>query len=53
VTGRSARSAVLAGAAGGGHLRGQVSADWWLLAPIVVGFGTQVALTAEYRGGGP
>ena len=32
------------------HLRDQARQDWWLLAPIVAGFGMQVALTTELRG---
>jgi hypothetical protein len=40
---------VLAWASGWDHLRDQAGQDWWLLLPIVVGFGTQVALTAELR----
>ena len=40
---------VLAWASGWTHLRDQARQDWWLLAPIVAGFGTQVALTAELR----
>jgi hypothetical protein len=31
------------------HLSDQARQGWWLLAPIVVGFGTQVALTVELR----
>lgn len=31
------------------HLRDQVRADWYLLVPIVMGFGTQAALLAELR----
>ena len=38
--------AVLVAAAGWQHLGSQARQDWWLLAPIVIGFGTQVALTA-------
>lgn len=40
---------VLAAASGWEHLRDQARQDWWLLALIMVGFGTQVALTAELR----
>jgi uncharacterized membrane protein YhaH (DUF805 family) len=31
------------------HLGYQARQDWWLLTPIVVGFGVQVALTVELR----
>ena len=31
------------------HLLDQVRRDWYLLAPIIVGFGTQVALVVELR----
>lgn len=31
------------------HLAGQVAADWYVLVPIVVGFGRQVGLVAELR----
>ena len=31
------------------HLLDQVRTDWWLLAPIMSGFGVQVALLAELR----
>lgn len=31
------------------HLRDQTRQDWWLLAPIVIGFGAQVGLTVELR----
>ena len=41
--------AVLVASADWRHLRDQAAQDWWLLAPIVVGFGTQVALTVELR----
>lgn len=40
---------VLAWASGWTHLRDQAQQDWWLLTPIVAGFGTQVALTVELR----
>lgn len=40
---------VLAASAGWSHLVDQASTDWWLLAPIIVAFGAQVALTAELR----
>lgn len=62
MTGRSLRWGLLAGAAitafyaavlalsaDWSHLRDQARQDWWLLVPIVVGFGTQVALTVELR----
>lgn len=41
--------AVLGGSAGWPHLRAQARQDWWLLAPIVLGFGVQMALTVELR----
>jgi hypothetical protein len=41
--------AVLTTAAGWSPLGDQVRADWRLLTPIVVGFGTQVALIVELR----
>ena len=31
------------------HLVDQIRADWWLLTPIVLGFGVQVGLIAELR----
>lgn len=31
------------------HLRSQATQDWYLLAPITVGFGVQVALLSELR----
>jgi hypothetical protein len=40
---------VLAWASGWSHLVDQARQDWWLLAPITAGFGTQVALMAELR----
>lgn len=41
---------VVAGASGSvGHLVDQAAADWFLLVPIVAGFGVQVALLAELR----
>jgi hypothetical protein len=40
---------VLAASADWDHLRDQARQDWWLLTPIVVGFGTQVSLTVELR----
>lgn len=42
-------AAVVGGASGLGHLAGQARADWYLLAPIIAGFGLQVALMAELR----
>lgn len=36
-------------ASGFDHLRSQARTDWWLLAPIMAGFGTQVAVMAEVR----
>jgi hypothetical protein len=41
--------AVLAASGGWEHLRDQARADWWLLMPIIVAFGTQVALSVELR----
>lgn len=41
--------AVVAGTAGWAHLDQQVRADWWLLAPLLAGFATQVALMVELR----
>ena len=41
--------AVLTWSADWEHLRDQTRQDWWLLVPIVVGFGTQIALTVELR----
>jgi hypothetical protein len=41
---------VVAGASGSvGHLVDQVRTDWYLLAPIITGFGVQVGLVAELR----
>jgi hypothetical protein len=40
---------VLAASGGWRHLADQARTDWWLLAPIVVAFGVQVALTVELR----
>jgi hypothetical protein len=41
---------VVAGASGSiGHLADQVRTDWYLLAPIVAGFGVQVGLVVELR----
>jgi hypothetical protein len=42
-------AAVVAGTAGWAHLDQQVRADWWLLAPLLAGFATQVALMVELR----
>lgn len=43
-------AAVVAGASGSlGHLADQVRTDWYLLAPIIAGFGAQVGLVAELR----
>lgn len=41
--------AVVGGASGLDHLAGQARADWYLLVPILAGFGVQVALMAELR----
>ena len=41
--------AVLASSGGWEHLVDQARTDWWLLAPIVLAFGTQVALSVELR----
>ncbi|HEX7165533.1 MAG TPA: hypothetical protein VF230_01000 [Acidimicrobiales bacterium] len=62
MTGRSLRWGLVAGAgiaafyvgvltlsADWQHLRDQTRQDWWLLVPIVAGFGTQVALMVELR----
>lgn len=40
---------VLGTASGWSHLRDQTRQDWWLLTPIVIGFGAQVALVVELR----
>ncbi|HVM55743.1 MAG TPA: hypothetical protein VM262_21340 [Acidimicrobiales bacterium] len=40
---------VLTWASGWSHLVAQTRQDWWLLVPITVGFGTQVALMVELR----
>lgn len=42
-------SGVLVVTAGAAHLRDQVSADWWLLLPLMAGFAVQVTLLAELR----
>ena len=41
--------AVLTLSAGWEHLVDQVRGDWWLLTPIILAFGTQIALSAELR----
>lgn len=41
--------AVLTLSGGWEHLVDQARADWWLLMPIIVAFGIQVALTVELR----
>ena len=41
--------AVLAASGGWEHLADQARADWWLLAPIILAFGAQVALSVELR----
>ena len=41
--------AVLTLSADWNHLRDQFRQDWWLLTPIVIGFGVQVALMLELR----
>jgi len=40
---------VLAASGGWAHLADQTQSDWWLVAPIAVAFGSQVALTVELR----
>jgi hypothetical protein len=41
---------VVAGASGSvSHLADQVRTDWYLLAPIIVGFGVQIGLVTELR----
>ena len=49
--GMAAFYAVVVGGLSGslGHLLEQMGADWYLLVPIVAGFGVQVALVAELR----
>ena len=43
-------SVVVAGASGSlNHLTDQVREDWYLLAPIISGFGVQIGLLAELR----
>lgn len=41
--------AVLTLSGGWKHLVDQTRADWWLLTPIILAFGTQVALSVELR----
>lgn len=41
--------AVVAGSGGREHLVDQARTDWWLLTPIILAFGTQVALSVELR----
>jgi CHASE2 domain-containing sensor protein len=40
---------VLWASGGREHLADQARTDWWLLVPIIVAFGVQVALTVELR----
>ena len=40
---------VLGTSAGWAHLRDQAQQDWWLLGPIIVAFGVQVALMVALR----
>ena len=40
---------VVAASGGWEHLRDQARTDWWLLTPIILAFGTQVALSVELR----
>jgi hypothetical protein len=52
--GAAAMAAVYAAVVGGlsgslGHLADQVRTDWYLLGPIITGFGIQVGLVAELR----
>ena len=42
-------AAVLAGSAGWSHLGDTLDRDWWLVLPLTVGFGVQVALLVEAR----
>lgn len=42
-------TAVLAGSAGWRHLGDTVGRDWFLVLPLTVGFGVQVAILAEVR----
>lgn len=41
--------AVLAGSGGLTHLGGTLGRDWWLVLPLTVGFGVQVAVLVEVR----
>jgi len=41
--------AVVGGLGGRDHLIQQLRADWWLFAPLALGFATQVALMVELR----
>lgn len=41
--------AVLTLSGGRAHLVDQVRTDWWLLTPIILAFGAQVALSVELR----
>lgn len=41
--------AVLAGSAGWDHLGDTLDRDWWLVLPLTVGFGVQVAFLVEVR----
>jgi hypothetical protein len=41
--------AVLAGSAGWTHLGDTLGRDWWLVLPLTVGFGIQVAILVEVR----
>lgn len=41
--------AVLAGSAGWDHLGDTLGRDWWLVLPLTVGFGVQVAFLVEVR----
>ena len=51
VAGIAAFYAVVVGLASGSvdHLVDQIRSDWWLLVPIVAGFGVQVGLMSELR----
>ena len=40
---------VIVGLAGWTHLTAQLRSDWWLLAPLLIGVGVQVALVTELR----
>lgn len=42
-------AAVWAASGSLGHLRSQAAQDWYLLTPITIGFGVQVALLSELR----